>query len=298
MTADLDVTAPPTVASSAWHVSQRRVARHRFWALPWLAIVILAVFVAVGIFAPWLAPYDPEAQDLLHRLEAPSWSHPLGTDPLGRDLLSRLMYGSRVTLGLLMVALAIASAVGTLLGLMAAYLGGWVDAVISRTIDAILAFPTIFFGLLLAVTVGAGFRSVVLAVTLVVWARFARVIRAEVITLRERDFVAQAKISGCSRLRVICVHLLPNVLSPVMILVSINMGYVVLLESALSFLGAGIPPPTPTWGGIISDGQSYISTAWWVSVFPGLAIMFTILAFNLLGDWMRVRFDPQRRTQR
>jgi peptide/nickel transport system permease protein len=267
----------------------------RWRRLPWVTLIIVVAFLAVAAFAPLLTPYDPYTPTLTDRLQPPDAQHWLGTDSLGRDMASRLFYGARVTLLIVLTALGVGACIGSVLGVVAGYFRGVTDIVISRVVDAMLAFPSIFFGLLLAVTLGPGRSSVVIAISLVIWARFARVVRAEVLTLRERDFIAQAKVNGCSPARVILTHVAPNLASQVMILVSINIGYVITLEATLSFLGAGVPPPTPSWGGMIAEGQNYLSTAWWISAAPGVAILLTVLAFNLLGDWLRDYFDPQTR---
>lgn len=266
--------------------------------LPWATISIVGLFVIGAIFAPALTEHDPYTTSLARRLLPPSVDHPLGTDGLGRDVYARLLFGSRSTLLVVLTGLGAGAVIGIGLGIVAGYFRGVADTIISRAIDAMLAFPAIFFGLILVVTIGAGFGSVILAVSLVLWARFARVIRGEVMAVREEDYISQLQVCGCSRLRILTVHVAPNVLSPAMVLISINMGYVILLESILSYLGAGIPAPIPSWGGMIADGQSFIGVAWWMSVFPGLAIVLVVLSFNLLGDWMRDRLDPKRESGR
>ena len=286
MTAPAEPAALPT-GQPATRTRSRR--------LPWFTIVIIGGFFFVGLFAPWLTAHDAYTPSLSDRLAPPSAEYWLGTDSLGRDMLTRLFFGARASMIVVLTALGAGAAVGITLGLLAGYFRGWIDTVVSRSIDAVLGFPPIFFGLLLAVTVGASLRSVVIAISLVLWARFARVIRGEVISIREKDFIAQAKINGGSSVRIILVHVLPNVLNATMVLVSINMGYVITLESILSFLGAGIPPPIPSWGGMISEGQNYVSSAWWIAIVPGVAILLTVLALNLMGDWLRDRLDPKLR---
>jgi peptide/nickel transport system permease protein len=266
--------------------------------LPWPTLIILGVFILTAVLAPWLTPYDPIVASLGDKLQPPSLQHLLGTDTLGRDLLTRLLYGARVTLSVVLVTAAIGGGIGTVLGMMAGYFGGIVDAVISRLVDALLTIPTLFLGLLFAVTLGVGMQSIIIAISMVIWTRFARVVRSEVIALKERDYVLQAKVIGCSNLRILAVHIFPNVLSTVMVLISINLGEVILLESSLSYLGAGIPPPTPSWGGMIAEGQAYLGSAWWMSLVPGVAILLTVLSVNLLGDWLRERFDPKLRDAR
>ncbi|WP_435110945.1 ABC transporter permease [Nocardiopsis synnemataformans] len=270
-------------------------ARPRRRNLPWVAIVIIAVFLVAGIFAPWLAPGDPYAPNLAGRLQPPSGEHLLGTDSLGRDLLSRLVYGARTTLVVVVVSLLISAVIGIGLGLVAGYFRGKVDTFVSRTVDATLAIPSIFIALALAASRGPGESSVIIAVTLILWARFTRVVRSDVLSLSEQDFVAQAAVTGCTRRRTMMVHILPNVMNSILVLVSINMGYVIMLEASLSFLGAGVPPPTPSWGSMISEGQEYIGLAWWISIVPGVAITLIVLALNVLGDWLRDYMDPRMR---
>jgi peptide/nickel transport system permease protein len=292
MTAQL-ATPPAELATAASPpVRSGRIPLRR---LPWTAIVIITAFLVAALCAPWLAPYDPYTPDLANRLLPPSPEHWLGTDTLGRDLLSRLIFGARVTLVVVTIALALSAAIGILVGLIAGYFRGRTDTVISRTVDAMLAIPSIFIALALAAARGPGQASVVIAVSIVLWARFARVIRSDVLSVTEQDFIAQAQVTGCSRARTMFVHILPNVLNSVMVLLSINMGYVIMLEASLSFLGAGIPPPTPSWGAMVSEGQNYIGVAWWVSIMPGIAIALIVLALNVVGDWLRDYLDPRTR---
>lgn len=292
MTAQL---ATPPAELSTVATPPARSGRIPLRRLPWTAIVIIAGFLVAALLAPWLAPHDPYTPDLTNRLLPPSSEHWLGTDTLGRDLLSRLVFGARVTLVVVMIALALSAAIGILVGLIAGYFRGRADTVISRTVDAMLAIPSIFIALALAAARGPGQASVVIAVSIVLWARFARVIRSDVLSLTEQDFIAQAQVTGCSRGRTMFVHILPNVLNSVMVLLSINMGYVIMLEASLSFLGAGIPPPTPSWGAMVSEGQNYIGVAWWVSIMPGIAIALIVLALNVFGDWLRDYLDPRTR---
>jgi peptide/nickel transport system permease protein len=264
-------------------------------------VTLLVILVVPALFAPWLAPHDPLEGRLAHKLKPPvwlsggSWEYPLGTDPLGRDLLSRLIFGARVSLSVSLVAIFIGGLVGTVLGLFAGYFGGWTDALIMRVVDVAFSLPTILLALVLAVVVGPSFETVIVIVALLLWARYARQVRGEVLSVRERDFVAQARIAGCSHLRIIFGHILPNVANTLIVLATLQVGYVILLEGTLSFLGVGIPPPTPAWGLMVATGRGLIVSAWWVSFFPGLAILVTVLALNLLGDWLRDRLDPRLR---
>ena len=268
---------------------------------PLIPIVIILVVVLTSIFAPLLTPYSTTTPSLADRLTPPawqeggSWSHPLGTDALGRDLVTRLMYGGRVSLMVALFTLAIGGGFGTIIGLISGYFGGRTDAVLMRSADSTLAFPIILFAILLVVAVGPNLANVVVAIALVLWARYARVIRGEVLSLKERDFIARARVAGCSHLRIVLFHLFPNTVNTLLVLLTLQVGWVIIVEASLSFLGAGIPPPTPAWGSMVSDGREYVDTAWWVSAIPGLAIMFTVVAFNLLGDWLRDTFDPKLR---
>jgi peptide/nickel transport system permease protein len=273
-------------------------ARHR---LPVVSFAIVAVFVLVALLAPLLAPADPYDQSLRLRFRPPvweargSWTYPLGTDRLGRDLLSRIIYGARVSLAAGVVTVLLSSAFGAAVGLMAGYYGGRTDAALMRVTDATLSFPVILLALILAVTVGPSFTNVVIAIAVILWARYARVIRGQVLTLMTLDFIAQARIAGAGAWRIITRHLLPNTLNTLVVLITLQIGYVIILEASLSFLGAGIPPPTPAWGSMIAEGRDFVTSAWWVSFFPGLAILLVVLAFNLLGDWLRDTLDPRLR---
>lgn len=264
-----------------------------------LAIILIVVFTA--IFAPLLTPHSTTTPSLADRLTPPvwqeggTWEHPLGTDALGRDLATRLMYGGRVSMMVAIFTLAIGGGIGTAIGLVSGYFGGRIDAVFMRSADSTLAFPIILFAILLVVAVGPNLANVVVAVALVLWARYARVIRGEVLALRERDFIARARVSGCSHLRILLFHLFPNTVNTLLVLLTLQVGWVIIVEASLSFLGAGIPPPTPAWGSMVSEGREYVDTAWWVSAIPGIAIMLTVVAFNLFGDWLRDTLDPKLR---
>jgi len=269
--------------------------------LPVVSLGIVAIFVLVALLAPLLAPADPYDQSLRLRFRPPvweergSWTYPLGTDRLGRDLLSRIIYGARVSLAAGVVTVLISSAFGAAVGLVAGYYGGRTDATLMRVTDATLSFPVILLALILAVTVGPSFTNVVIAIAVILWARYARVIRGQVLTLMTLDFIAQARIAGAGAWRIITRHLLPNTLNTLVVLITLQIGYVIIVEASLSFLGAGIPPPTPAWGSMIAEGRDFVTSAWWVSFFPGLAILLVVLAFNLLGDWLRDTLDPKLR---
>ena len=269
--------------------------------LPWIPLIIIGGMVFAAVFAPILAPYSPTKQTLRDKLLPPAWQeggtteHLLGTDILGRDILSRLIHGARVCLIVATTALLSGGLIGGVLGVISGYVGGKVDTMIMRAVDATLAFPTILFALLLAVTMGQGLRTVVLAVTLILWARFARVTRGEVLSLKTSDYISLALIHGCSSFRIMAIHIMPNVFNTFMVMLTLHVGLVILTEASLSFLGAGIPPPTPSWGQMVADGRAKVATAWWISIIPGVAITMVVIAFNLFGDWLRDRLDPKLR---
>ena len=276
-------------------------ARGDLGRLPWTAFVIIAVMLVIAVFAPLIAPHSPTEQSLPDKLKPPAWqeggsaTHLLGTDLLGRDLFSRLVYGARVSLTVAAFALLSGGLIGLAVGIIAGYLGGRIDSILMRVVDATLTFPTILIALLLAVSLGAGLRTIVIAITVIIWARFARVVRGEVLGVRARDFVSLARVHGCSSPRIMVVHIVPNVMNTFMVLLTLHIGFVIIVEASLSFLGAGIPPPTPSWGQMVADGRSHIASAWWLAVMPGAAIMLVVLAFNLFGDWLRDWLDPRLR---
>ena len=280
-------------------IRRRAVLRGR--GLPVVSLAIIGVFVLAAVFANVLSPGDPEEQSLRKRFTPPvweergTWKHVLGTDRLGRDLLSRIIWGSRVSLTAGVLTVLLASAFGAGVGLVAGYHGGRVDSVLMRITDATMSFPVILLALILAVTIGPSFINVVIAIAVILWARYARVIRGQVLTLMELDFITQARIAGASASRIIVRHLFPNTLNTLIVLTTLQVGYVIIVEASLSFLGAGIPPPTPAWGSMISEGRDFVTSAWWVSFFPGFAILLVVLAFNLLGDWLRDTLDPKLR---
>jgi peptide/nickel transport system permease protein len=282
-------------------VETATIAAPRQRKLPVVPLTIIAGFVLLAVLAPLLSLADPNQQSLRNRFKPPAWEaggsvqHLLGTDRLGRDMLSRIVWGSRVSLAAGVVTVLLASAFGAAVGLIAGYDGGRVDAALMRITDATMSFPVILLAMILAVTVGPSFTNVVVAIAVILWARYARVIRGQVLTLMQLDFIAQARIAGAGASRIITRHLLPNTLNTLVVLVTLQIGYVIILEASLSFLGAGIPPPTPAWGSMIAEGREFVTSAWWVSLWPGLAILLIVLAFNLLGDWLRDTLDPKLR---
>ena len=272
--------------------------------LPKVPTVIVVLAFLTALSAGWLtSTILPEANqiDLRFRYTAPwplegsSPAHLLGTDRLGRDLLSRMLVGARNSLAVALVAICFAAVVGTSLGLVSGYLGRWVDAVIMRFVDIMLSFPAILVALVFVVTVGASFWMVVAILALLLWAHFARLVRGEVLSWKARDFVALARVAGASTPRIIVQHLFPNIFNGVVVLATLQVGWAIVVESALSFLGAGIPPPAPTWGNLVAEGRDVLDSAWWISVLPGLAIMLVVLSFNLFGDWLRDVLDPKLR---
>ena len=269
---------------------------------PVIPLFIIVVFTLSAILADVITFHDAYKVSLPDRLIPPFWqdggslSHPLGTDPLGRDILTRIIYGTRVSIIIAGAALTIGGGVGTLIGLTAGYYGGKIDTLLMRLADITLAFPLILFAILMVMVIGPSMMNVIVAISLVLWARYARVIRGEVLGLMQRDFIARAKVSGASDWRIMMRHLLPNVMPTLIVLLTLQVGWVIIVEASLSFLGAGIPPPTPAWGSMLADGREYVSTAWWVTTAPGIAIMLVVLAFNLSGDWLRERLDPKQRS--
>jgi peptide/nickel transport system permease protein len=219
--------------------------------------------------------------------------HLLGTDKMGRDILSRIIYGARVSLAVSLVAIVVAGSIGTALGLAAGYFGGRLDTLIMRMVDISLALPTILLALVLVAAAGSSFSTVIVVIAVILWARYARQVRGETLSIKTQDFVARARVSGASHLRIMLRYIFPNVVNSLLVLATLQVGAVILLESTLSFLGAGIPRPAPAWGVMVADGRELIVVAWWVALFPGLAIMLTVLSLNLLGDWLRDHLDPK-----
>ena len=274
----------------------------RFSELPVLPTLILVVIALVAIFANQLAPHNPEIGSLTARFKPPFWQtggsmkYLLGTDQLGRDVLSRLIFGARVSMVVGIMAVLVAGVLGTVLGILSGYLGGWVDQVIMRVTDTWLALPALTFAIFLAAIVGPSMWNIVIILGVTYWTRYARVIRGEVLSLREREFVRLAIVAGCSKWTIMARHILPNVINSAIVLGSLMLGVVIITEATLSFLGVGVPPPQPAWGLMLSDGKQGLMVGyWWLTVFPGCCIMLMVLAANLLGDWLRVKLDPQLR---
>jgi len=256
--------------------------------------LVVGTLVMVALAAPFLAPYDPLAIDVAHVLEPPSLAHPCGTDLLGRDVLSRLIYGARVSLEVGVLAVGLSLAIGVVLGAVAGYFGGWVDGLISRLIDIMLCFPTIFLILAVIAYLEPSIVNIMIVIGLTSWMGVARLVRAEFLSLKEREFVLAERALGASAPRIIFCHILPNALPPILVSATLGVGMAILVESALSFLGLGVQPPTPSWGNMLTEGKETLEIAWWLSVFPGLAILITVLGFNLLGEAIQEITDPRR----
>jgi len=269
--------------------------------LPWFPGVVLAALVFTAVFAAYLAPQSPTEGDITQKLIPPiwmergDWEHPLGTDRFGRDVLSRIIYGSRISLLVSLIAIGVAGTFGTVLGLISGYRGGLIDAVLMRLTDIALSLPLILIAVVLVAVSEPSFRNVILVIALLLWPRFARQVRGETLAIKQQDFVALAVVAGRSSWWIMSRHIFPNVVPTLLVITTLQVGYVILLEGTLSFLGVGVPPPNPAWGLMIADGRGFLATAWWISLFPGLAMLLIVLAVNLMGDWLRDHLDPKLR---
>jgi peptide/nickel transport system permease protein len=302
MAATADAAAPARatasrVSSRSMWVAVRRALRRN--KIAQVAVGILAIVVIIGIFGPWIAPHDPTAQDLTARLSPPFWAdghapgHLLGTDSLGRDVLSRIIYGARISLLVGVAATLLSGVIGTVIGIVAGYYRRWLDVIFMRLADIQLAFPTILLALTVVVVLGPSLWFVILVLGFTGWVSYARVIRSEVLSLRSREYVTAARAIGDSDLQIMWQHLRPNVLAPLATIATLQVASMIIAEASFSYRGLGVPPTVPTWGGMLSDGQLYIRTAWWISVFSGAAIMLTTLAINITGDMLRDVADPK-----
>jgi peptide/nickel transport system permease protein len=258
------------------------------------SLVVLLLF-AVSLLAPWIAPCDPSAIDLKQVLAAPSSGHPFGTDQLGRDVLSRMIWGARISLKVGFVATGIAILLGAILGAVSGYYGRWVDAVIMRFVDIMLCFPAFFLILAVIAILEPSIWNIMIIIGMTGWMGITRLVRADFISLKERDFVLAARVIGASDLRIIFIHILPNAMASILVAATLGIAGAILTESALSFLGIGVQPPTPSWGNILTAGKDNIDIAWWLSLYPGLAILVTVLGYNLLGEGIRDSLDPRLR---
>jgi peptide/nickel transport system permease protein len=307
----MSIWIPGSATRSGAEASGASPARFSWgFALGWLArlaselplgsVTVLVTLVVIAVFAGLIAPGDPLQGTLSERLKPPvfaggTWQHILGTDANGRDILTRIIYGTRIDLPIAVISLASGAALGTIIGLVSGYLGGNTDRILMRFCDLASTYPIFLLAVLLAVVVGPSATNVIITMVFSLWGRFARMVRGDVLSVRERDFVALAMVAGCSHLRIMSLHILPNIINSVVVLASLQMGWVIVVAASLSFLGAGVPPPAPSWGSMISEGRDYVLRAWWLSTMPGVAIMLTVLSLNLLGDWLRDRLDPKLR---
>lgn len=269
------------------------VRRFRRSAVGRVGAVLVVVFLAITVGAPWLAPYDPIATDFANVLAAPSWTHPCGTDDIGRDILSRIIHGSRVSLQAGLFTVAVALMIGLPIGLVAGFVGGRVDNVVMRAIEVVLSFPTLVLALGITAVLGPRLIHALFAIGIVFVPHFARLIRGQVLSVKENEFVAAARALGATDVRIVRLHVLPNCLAPILVQSSFSIAFAILTEAALSFLGLGTQPPTPSWGIMLSMGRGYLEQAPWLGAFPGLAIFLTVLGFNLLGDGIRDALDPR-----
>jgi len=267
----------------------------------YIVMAICALFVLVALLAPLLAPHDPLQGVLVERLQPPVWAedgtskHLLGTDRLGRDILSRLMYGARISLAVCALAILFAGGVGSVLGVLAGYFGGIVDSILMRLVDLALSFTIILLALLFGVLYGPGFSNVILVISLVLWSQYARLARAETLKIKQEDYVALARSAGCSTIWILWKHITPNIAGSLIVLATLQVGTVIIIEASLSFLGVGVPPPTPAWGTMIADGRSYITSASWLAIIPGIAMLLTVMSVNVLGDYLAEKLNPRLR---
>src|SRR5438045_4581074 len=289
--------ATAATATFGWTLSAMRMK-----GFPWFPVGILFTIAVVAIFADVIAPHSPEVGSLGLRFKPPAWQQGgvsqflLGTDHLGRDVLSRLIFGARVSMVVGILAVVVAGAIGTALGIISGYMGKWVDQIIMRITDTWLALPALTFAIFLAAILGPSEMNIVIILSAVYWTRYARVVRGEVLSLKEREFVRLAIVAGCSKWTIVKRHILPNVINSAIVLGTLMVGVVIITEATLSFLGVGVPPPQPAWGLMLSDGKHSLMVGyWWLTVFPGVCIMLMVLSANLIGDWLRVKFDPQLR---
>jgi peptide/nickel transport system permease protein len=277
-----------------------RRARDRRWP-PVVPLAVVTALLLCALLAPVLAPHSPLEGSLGERLAPPIGlegakpGHVLGTDRHGRDTLSRLLYGARISLVVSVVGITLTGAAGSLIGLLAGFFGGWVDTLLMRLADISLSLPGILIAVLLSVVFEPSFSNVIIVVVFLLWPSYARLTRGETLGLKQQEFVSLARVAGCSSARIMFRHIVPNLAPSILVLATLHVGYVIVLEAALSFLGVGIPPPTPSWGVMVADGRGLIEQAWWVSILPGVAILVTVLSLNILGDWVRDRLDPKLR---
>lgn len=284
--------------SSAFSRVRATIFSRRLWGrygMLWSGSLIVGTMSVLAILAPWLAPHDPTVLDVYAILQPPSTAHPFGTDALGRDILSRMLYGARVSLWVGFVAVGISASIGTVLGLIAGYFRGIVDELIMRFVDVMLCFPSFFLILAVIAFLEPSLGNIMIVIGLTSWMGVARLVRAETLTLRERDFVAASRLAGAGTARILFMHILPNAIAPVLVAATLGVAGAILTESALSFLGLGVQPPMPSWGNMLMEGKDVLEFAPWLSLFPGTAILITVLGYNLLGESLRDIFDPRLR---
>ena len=261
------------------------------------ALILLGLFVLTALIGPYLVAHDPLKGSLRMRLEPPIWAggsveHLLGTDRLGRDMLARIVEGARISLTVCLVVIAIAGSIGTAIGTLSGYVGGWLDRVLMRLVDMALSLPVILLALLIGAVSGPSFGNIVLVISLVLWSQYARMARGETLRVKNEDYIDLARTSGLGHARIIARHVLPNIAPALIVVATLQVGVVIVLEASLSFLGVGVPPPNPSWGSMVADGRSYVVTAWWVSLFPGIAILLVVMAVNIVGDALTDRINP------
>jgi peptide/nickel transport system permease protein len=300
LTASAENLRLPKIWRGIWRALRR-------W--PIVPVLLLALVVVSGVMAPWIAPENPRKGDLRARMAPPVWleggsaEHLLGTDHLGRDIFSRIIHGARISLIVAAVTLGLGGTTGVVLGLLAGWYGKWVDEIIMRVVDIALAIPLVLVALVMVVAIGQSFPSelggqtglIILVLAGFFWVRFARLIRGEVLQLKTLDYVALAKVAGATTPRILAVHIFPGVINTLIVLATLQVGFVILVESTLSFLGAGVPPPTPAWGSMVAEGRDFLAGAWWIATMPGVAILLTVMSLNLFGDWLRDKLDPRLR---
>jgi peptide/nickel transport system permease protein len=300
-----ELQGPASLAGEAEATPERRrrqilksIGRSRAGTVGW---AILAFYILVAAIGPFLTLHDPNEQDLRQRMAPPSFGldaetfRPMGSDQLGRDILTRVIYGARISIFIGIAVVALGGIIGVGVGIVAGFRRGWVDRVAMRLVDIYLAFPFVLLALIVIGVLGPSLTNLIVVLAITGWVNYARVIRSEVLSLREREFIVASQVMGAPSQRIFTRHLLPNVAPTVIVLASLELARVVILEGSLSFLGLGVQPPTPSWGRMLAEGRDYIATAWWLATFPGLAILFLVLSVNLVGDWMRDEFDPRRR---
>jgi len=291
------LNTPETQQAAAPHRSARHTVIRVFLKnrLILSGLIIFLIIVVQALGADWISPYDPLKQNYRETLQSPNWKHPFGTDRFGRDILSREIYGARISLRVALISISLAMVVGGVFGLFAGYFGGWIDLLISRVMDVFFSFPAMFLAIALAAMLGNGEGNAVVAIAIVYMPLFARILRGSVLAEREQEYVTASMALGAKTFKIIFSHILPNVISPTVVQAAICMSYAIIIEAALSYLGLGIQPPTPSWGTMLNEGRTYLEMAPWMSIFPGLAIMLAVLSLNLMSDGFRDVLDPRSR---